>query len=175
MPRAVSLSLLSLKMFPLMLALSSCVAFVPLIEPDEQALAAGRSTVSYGSGSSTRSYGTPGAKRRDRKQAKLGRYIRIMQSGEAVERAHAAFWLGEMGQPAEEAVPILVANLRHENHWVRRASAKALGKIGSPQAVDPLRGALSDRNKFVAHSAANALRKIGTRQALAALKGYKGI
>ena len=111
MPRAVSiLSLLPLT-FPLMLSLSSCVAFVPLIEPDEQALASGRSTVSYGSGSSTHSYGTPGVKRRDRKQAKLGRYIRIMQSGEAVERAHAAFWLGEMGSAAVEAVPILVSNL----------------------------------------------------------------
>jgi hypothetical protein len=105
--------------------------------------------------------------RRAELQATLGR-------GAPVERAHAAFWLGEMGPGAESAVPALIQNLRHENVWVRRAAAKALGKIGSPRAVTPLIAALKDQNRFVVNSVVIALKKIGTPEARVAVKGHAG-
>jgi hypothetical protein len=99
--------------------------------------------------------------------------VRDLTTGESVNRAHAAFWLGELGPHASDAVPALVDGLRHENIWVRRASARALGKIGAPEAVKPLIGSLHDRNKWVRNSAIIALRKIGTPEARRAVKGMR--
>lgn len=78
-------------------------------------------------------------------------------------RAHSAFWLGQMGQNARPAVPELIGRLKDSNPWVRRASAKALGKIGDRQARPALELALSDENRFVAGTARNALRALPAR------------
>lgn len=101
--------------------------------------------------------------------------VKELSHPEAVVRTHAAFWLGEMGTEAHSAVPNLINCLSDESNWVRRACAKALGKIGSSSAVKPLTKTLKDSDKYVAHSAANALKKIGTKDARLALSSYRGV
>lgn len=63
-----------------------------------------------------------------------------------------------IGQPSVEG---LVLALRDENHAVRRAAAKALGKIGDAAAVRGLRGAIIDADTDVRRFAAEALGRIG--------------
>jgi ATP-dependent DNA helicase RecQ len=72
--------------------------------------------------------------------------------------------LGEQGGPA--AVPELIAALKDENGNVRCLAASALGKIGDPQAVEPLIALLqADPKPQVRQYAINALGKIGDHRA----------
>jgi hypothetical protein len=67
--------------------------------------------------------------------------------------------LGERGGP--EAASELVAALNHENGNVRRLAASALGKIGDPQAVEPLLNLLQhEPHPQVRQYAINALGKL---------------
>jgi HEAT repeat protein len=63
-----------------------------------------------------------------------------------------------IGQPS---VTGLIEALRDENHAVRRAAAKALGKIGAGVAAKSLQGALLDVDTDVRRFAAEALGRIG--------------
>lgn len=77
-------------------------------------------------------------------------------------RAAAADILGDIGRPAEPAVPLLIDSLEDESEWVRRNAAEALGNIGSSEAVPQLaRLLVNDRCHFVRHNAALSLAKIG--------------
>ena len=67
---------------------------------------------------------------------------------------NAADLCGEMG--LADAVPDLARQIGHPDERVRKAVAEALGKIGTPQAMEPLRQLMSDlspavRLKAVAH------------------------
>jgi hypothetical protein len=98
-------------------------------------------------------------------QSKLNKLVAQLGADTDVARTHAASDLGSMGPAAKSAVPKLAYALANdESKWVRRAAAKSLGKIGSPDAIEPLTKALRDENKWVAHSAQNALNKVRMQQ-----------
>jgi HEAT repeat protein len=67
------------------------------------------------------------------------------------------------------AVKFLIDNLRNTSDWDRRLSAKALGEIGEPAALDPLVSALVDPVYAVREAAATALGRIGGGAAINAL------
>jgi len=71
-----------------------------------------------------------------------------------------------IGQPA---VTGLIEALRDENHAVRRAAAKALGKIGDGEAIKSLRVALIDVDADVRRFAAEALGRIGDEDSISVL------
>lgn len=103
----------------------------------------------------------------------------------------AAKALGRIGDEAESAVPVLLKALRDDdiflrmaitgtlisighpavpglvkalfdnNKAVRRASAKALGKIGSKRAIKPLQVALNDSDPSVRKFSKEALERLG--------------
>ena len=82
-----------------------------------------------------------------------------LQSQRAWPREQAAFSLGELGLPAEEAVPLLVKLLKDDFVRVRAAAAEALGKIGPAAAValPDLKLAARDREQIVKQKAILAL------------------
>ncbi|MFH1868742.1 MAG: HEAT repeat domain-containing protein [Candidatus Omnitrophota bacterium] len=68
--------------------------------------------------------------------------------------------LGEMGDAASVSVPFII-NMMSDASWkIRAAAVKALGAIGSANAVDSLINALKDENDTVQYNAAIALGKI---------------
>ena len=163
--------------------LNGCILLLPLIpdESSESEMAPQIERISYQPSDEmiVRPSFKPAAlkvspSREELRQRRMLSLIEDLRTGEPVVRVHAAFWLGEMGHRARKAVPVLVENLRHNHHWVRRASAKSLGKIRAKNAVPALRMSLKDRNKWVAHSAANSLEKINTKEARTALSSYYG-
>ncbi len=83
-------------------------------------------------------------------------------------RAAITSALIRIGAPA---VPGLIRALFDDNRAVRRAAAKALGKIGDERAVAPLSVSLKDGDDGVRKFAAEALRRIDTPKARAALEG----
>ena len=70
-------------------------------------------------------------------------------------RATAADILGDIGQPAAEAVPALIQALDDPSEWVRRNSVNALGIIG--KGTEALITALKDDHPLVRCNAVNAL------------------
>jgi serine/threonine protein kinase len=54
----------------------------------------------------------------------------------------------------------------NENRRVRQEAAEALGKLGNPQAIEPLIAALKDEHEWVRHLAAEALGKLGDLRAV---------
>jgi HEAT repeat protein len=89
-------------------------------------------------------------------------------SDDYFERQKAAWALVGLG---EEAVDVLVDALeKGEFSDLRYKSAWALGKIGSPRAVEPLsRSMLSDSDHVVREWCAAALETLGSREAVPAL------
>ena len=53
-------------------------------------------------------------------------------------RRNAAIALGEIGEPAKEAVPALIKALDDKNEFVRGDAVDALKKIGTPEAMEAL-------------------------------------
>ncbi len=68
-----------------------------------------------------------------------------------------------IGQPS---VTGLIEALRDANHAVRRAAAKALGKIGDGEATKSLHGSLLDADTDVRRFAAEALGRIGDEDSI---------
>ena len=102
---------------------------------------------------------------------------------EAVKRAQAANKLGNMGEKAVPAIPLLIGMLGDsagielkadpeskiaENTSPGIEAAVALGKIGDP-ALEPLIGALKDKNPHVRVLAAVALEELENPKAVEAL------
>jgi HEAT repeat protein len=86
------------------------------------------------------------------------RLIFILEVGHVHRRQDAAYVLGEMKD--EAAVEPLCDSLRHTDPLLRKLSAQALGKIGSPKAARALRLASRDAEPQVATEARKALRKL---------------
>ncbi len=74
----------------------------------------------------------------------------------------------KIGTPAVE---LLISTLLDEDMRFRQNAAKVLGRIGNPQAIDPLGITLKEKDMFVAQAAAQALGKIGTSEAVRVLGG----
>ena len=81
-------------------------------------------------------------------------------------RMAATEGLIKIGEPAVEG---LITALGHSNRAVRRAAAKALGKIGDTRAVSGLRAALLDSDIDVRRFAAQAMGRIGEKETVDAL------
>lgn len=166
---------------------SGCVAFLPWIdtttEAEKSAKSGYRTSVecetcpargSYSQTALTPSAGTParGSATGQPKDRLVRKYVAQLNHNKDTVRTGAATSLGVLGRRAHEAVPALVKALRDPSKNVRRAAARALGKIRSPEAVDPLISALSDQDRYVARTAALALRSIGTSKAVQAAGRY---
>ena len=63
--------------------------------------------------------------------------------------------MGDIGQPAAEAVPALIQALNDPSEWVRRNAVNALGTIG--EGTEALITALKDDHPLVRCNAVNAL------------------
>ncbi|HSE51260.1 MAG TPA: HEAT repeat domain-containing protein [Gemmatimonadales bacterium] len=74
---------------------------------------------------------------------------------------NAADLCGEMG--LADAVPDLARQVSHPDERVRKAVAEALGKIGTPQAMEPLRQLMSDSSPAVRLKALAHLNGRGAR------------
>ena len=85
--------------------------------------------------------------------------IRVLQSGRDFRaRVRAAFALGSSSDPS--VAPHLIGALRDDNPAVRAAAATALGRLGQPSAIAPLRRLRSDRVRAVRHEAERAIQRI---------------
>lgn len=89
-----------------------------------------------------------------------------MRDNDMFLRAGIAGALIKIGYPA---VPGLTKALFDRNNAVKRAAAKALGKIGSDRAVPALTNALVDQDPGVRKFAREALERIDTPEARRAL------
>ena len=74
-----------------------------------------------------------------------------------------------LGQTNIQMIEKLRQALKHEDEYVRRNAAVALGNIGNSQALEALIAALKDENEYVRLYAAEALGNIGNSQAMEAL------
>jgi phycocyanobilin lyase alpha subunit len=83
-------------------------------------------------------------------------------------RVYAAWWLGRFRVDAPEAIDVLIQALTDEDdrtgvggYPLRRNAARALGKLGDPQAVPALIHALGCSDFYVREAAAQALEMLG--------------
>jgi HEAT repeat protein len=87
----------------------------------------------------------------------------------------AALLLADVGDSSGTAQ--LIAALEHPNYFVRHHAAYQLGRVGGPEAVPPLIGALQDKQALVAATAYDALvtfAEQGDGRAKKAVESYKG-
>ncbi len=98
-------------------------------------------------------------------QTRMEKLIRRLTHPDPVIQIHAGLLLGDLGAEAREAVPTLLELLRGESVQGRKLAAMTLGYIGVPEAVAPLRRALTDDSEAVRTLAAGALAKIERRAA----------
>lgn len=64
------------------------------------------------------------------------------------------------------AIPSLIGCLKDDDYYIRDISAELLGRIGDPQAVEPLKRLLNDNNKKVRDTTKWALGRIGDKDSL---------
>ncbi|MBD0337594.1 MAG: HEAT repeat domain-containing protein, partial [Cyanobacteria bacterium Co-bin13] len=77
------------------------------------------------------------------------------------QRAAAAYLLGQLGAEAELAVPALASVLADDHPAVRFTATRALGQIGSVEAVNALPKALEDEDESVRANGILALFQLG--------------
>ncbi|MCP9835039.1 MULTISPECIES: HEAT repeat domain-containing protein [unclassified Cyanobium] len=104
---------------------------------------------------------------------------RLRQIDDHSDQYYAAWWLGRMRSRHPEAVPLLQAALRRrqpreaasgvEHNAVARNAARALGKLGDPQAIPDLLAALEDEDDGLREAAARALGELRAEGAVAVL------
>ncbi|MFN5515785.1 MAG: HEAT repeat domain-containing protein [Cyanobacteriota bacterium] len=100
----------------------------------------------------------------------------LQQTEDTSARYYAAWWLGHSRIQDVRALESLVLALEDETdrspdggYPLRRNAAKALGKLGYPQAVPPLIRALQDDDYYVREAAARALGELEDSRAVAPL------
>lgn len=103
----------------------------------------------------------------DEAEASVPTLLMAMRDNDMFLRAGIAGALIKIGYPA---VPGLTKALFDRNKAVKRAAAKALGKIGSDRCVPALINSLSDRDPGVRKFAREALQRIDTPEARDALQ-----
>lgn len=150
----------------IMLGMSGCVVFVPLIEDDPFSTHVEVPATPLPSSSYRKTVQLDRAVR----PSKVEKLIRSLQTGDPAARTNAATMLGYQNPVEPRSIDALITALHDDSKNVRRASVKALGRLKAQKAVPHLVAALRDRDKYVAHSAAGALRKIGTPEAKKALQ-----
>jgi HEAT repeat protein len=57
-------------------------------------------------------------------------------------------------------VDSLIQSLKNADWYVRWGAVEALGNIGDPRALDPIRDMLHDKDEYVRRAAEDAIRKI---------------
>src|SRR5262245_51328408 len=79
------------------------------------------------------------------------------------QRRQAAYALGRIGPPAQDAVPALIAALRDGDSEVRWQVTQALGRIGpaARAAVPALLGMVQEGHPDVRYTARQALERVG--------------
>ena len=92
----------------------------------------------------------------------------LLRESDPGTRFLAAKALGQIGDEAEAALPVLFDALRDTDMFLRAGVTGALIKIGHP-AVPGLTRALLDQNRAVKRAACKALGKIGSERAVPAL------
>ena len=85
--------------------------------------------------------------------------------------------VGHVEETQEEQVERLIGEFQDQNEDVRMGAARALGQIGTPEAIKAavpvLIQLLQDQNEDVRMDAARALERIGTPEALKAVEEYQ--
>ncbi|MCY3780129.1 MAG: HEAT repeat domain-containing protein [Chloroflexi bacterium] len=92
----------------------------------------------------------------------------LVRNADPGTRYLAAIALGQIGDEAEAAVPVLLEALRADDMFLRAGVTGALITIGTP-AVPGLTGALFDESNAVKRAACKALGKIGSERSVGAL------
>ena len=100
----------------------------------------------------------------------------LQQTEDTGLRYYAAWWLGRFRVTQPDAVEALIQALGDEadrapdgGYPLRRNAARALGKLGQSQSVDPLIQCLDCEDYYVREAAAQALAALGDSQAIPAL------
>lgn len=85
------------------------------------------------------------------------------QTLEIETRWNAARTIGKMREAGDDAIPVLVSMLKHEDSRIREHSAEALGDIGPPSrsAIDALVAVLGDKDTKVRRDAVRSIGQIG--------------
>ena len=97
--------------------------------------------------------------------------IDALQATDESVRATAAYTLADMGETAQEAIPVLTRAAQDSSEWVRRHATEGLGLIGQQvseemdlsETVQVLTDKLGDDHYWIRDNAARALAKLGTR------------
>ena len=93
--------------------------------------------------------------------------IETVRAEEADGHGAAILALARIGPDARAAAPVLIETLRSGHGPRRTDAARALGRIGAPEAVPALIVALEDESDHVRFHAARALGKLGAMAASA--------
>lgn len=89
-------------------------------------------------------------------------------------RINAARTLGEMGEAAHEAAPVLINHtMRPRTYGLGRALEDAIVRIGEPL-VPKLIETLADERRGVYSTSFDLLKRIGTPEAMKAIEGFEG-
>ena len=142
--------------------ITGCIVLVPFVEADPQSQEVARAASPSSYQSRRGVYKSPKYGIAGTPDQKVQRLIRQMKSPEVIDRIYAAYDLGELGPKAAPAVPVLVDGLQDSTKYVRRASVKALAKIGAPacSSLPAMRRSMNDKDHFVSGSAENAVRTL---------------
>lgn len=102
--------------------------------------------------------------------------IANLQSSDLSLRYYAAWWLGRFRVSRPEAINVLIAALEDEadrtelgGYPLRRNAARALGKLGNPQAIPGLIKCLECSDFYVREAAAQSLEMLDGKVAVSAL------
>jgi phycocyanobilin lyase alpha subunit len=100
----------------------------------------------------------------------------LQQTEDTSKRYYAAWWIGNQRVTDEAARKALIGALVDETdrspdggYPLRRNAAKALGKLGDAEAIEPLIACLGCDDYYVRESAAQALEALGDERAIAPL------
>lgn len=112
----------------------------------------------------------------DSPQLTIESAIANLTSADPGQRYYASWWLGRFRINTSEAINALIATLSDESdrtteggYPLRRNSARALGKLGSPQAVQALIECLNCEDYYVREAAAQSLAALNDSIAIPAL------
>lgn len=83
-------------------------------------------------------------------------------------RWNAARTIGKMREAGDDAIPVMVAMLKHEDSRIREHAAEALGDIGPPSrpAIDALVAVLGDKDTKVRRDAVRSIGQIGADESV---------